>query len=458
MKRDTTMAPVDELNITEHLNQRLVSMEENLTFLRKSLNEEIQMRHDIIVEMGTLKKRNQITDEWTTKVSEVLNLLQKRIEEEKECRQLEVKDFHGVIDNLLKQFQEIKGFRNDISRTLNKIENKIQPAQNVEIDIVSLQQQQSTSSSSDNGEWQSTLKRLENEIHRLHFQSSDDMNDVVKYIAAINDKITHMEILQENQHNFSDDNFMLSLSRLDNFEKELTSTTALLNNLNDRQLKTDYNVKQVLNTTNEIEDKSDKLEKNVEVYKEIVYSTKQSLADLKEHLRTQRQFNLISNIRGHLIWRINHYARKFNDSKEMDLPIKSPLFSNKHYGYTLRLDVYLNGIGTWKNRNMIACLTVVNGEYDTLLPWPCKLKADIILRDQPDDLNNATDVAKLVITKKRNDRLEYQNQFIHIPHSVINSGSYIRNDSIVLEVKIQKTYEGNTLKSQQSETPTTQII
>lgn len=48
---------------------------------------------------------NQITDEWTSKVSEVLNLLQKRIEEEKECRQLEIKDFHGVIDGLLKQFQ-----------------------------------------------------------------------------------------------------------------------------------------------------------------------------------------------------------------------------------------------------------------------------------------------------------------------------------------------------------------
>jgi hypothetical protein len=48
---------------------------------------------------------SQITDEWTSKVSEVLNLLQKRIEEEKECRQLEIKDFHGVIDGLLKQFQ-----------------------------------------------------------------------------------------------------------------------------------------------------------------------------------------------------------------------------------------------------------------------------------------------------------------------------------------------------------------
>lgn len=54
--------------------------------------------------------------------------------------------------------------------------------------------------------------------------------------------------------------------------------------------------------------------------------------------------------------------------------------------FEFQLDVYLNGIGTWKNRNIIACLTVCNGEYDTLLPWPCTLKADIVLKDQPNDI------------------------------------------------------------------------
>lgn len=82
------------------------------------------MRHDVIGELGSLKRRNQvefchkmsdeilmeiyvsqITDEWTIKVSEVLNLLQKRIEEEKESRQLEMKDLNGVVENLLKQFK-----------------------------------------------------------------------------------------------------------------------------------------------------------------------------------------------------------------------------------------------------------------------------------------------------------------------------------------------------------------
>lgn len=213
---------------------------------------------------------------------------------------------------------------------------------------------------------------------------------------------------------------MHSLERLDKFEAELATTNTLLNNLNDRFLKTDYSVKQLLNTVHETEDKSEKIEKQMEMYKELVYTTKQNLSDLEEHLRVQRQFNMITNIRGHLIWKISRYSKKLADSKENDLPLKSPLFSNKHYGYALRLDVHLNGIGTWKNRNFIACLTVCPGDFDTLLPWPCKLKADIILRDQPDDLSEATDITKLVITKKRNDKLEYQNQFVHIPHQIIN--------------------------------------
>lgn len=54
------------------------------------------------------------------------------------------------------------------------------------------------------------------------------------------------------------------------------------------------------------------------------------------------------------------------------------------------MDINLNGIGTWKGRNIIACITVVSGEWDPLLVWPCKLQADIILRDQPDDLTQVS--------------------------------------------------------------------
>lgn len=38
-------------------------------------------------------------------MSEVLNLLQKRIDEERESRKFELKDLSGVIENLLKEFK-----------------------------------------------------------------------------------------------------------------------------------------------------------------------------------------------------------------------------------------------------------------------------------------------------------------------------------------------------------------
>lgn len=43
-------------------SERILMMEENLMFLRKSLNEEIQMRHEMIEELGSLKRRNQVRE------------------------------------------------------------------------------------------------------------------------------------------------------------------------------------------------------------------------------------------------------------------------------------------------------------------------------------------------------------------------------------------------------------
>lgn len=44
----------------------------------------------------------------------------------------------------------------------------------------------------------------ESELQKLKFQSSDDMNDCVKYISAINDKLTQVELLNEHQHTYAE--------------------------------------------------------------------------------------------------------------------------------------------------------------------------------------------------------------------------------------------------------------
>lgn len=91
---------------------------------------------------------------------------------------------------------------------------------------------------------------------------------------------------------------------------------------------------------------------------------------------------------------------------------------------------------------MIACLNVVPGEYDTLLPWPCKLEADIILKDQPPDLSQAQDYLRNLIVKKKNEEYDI-NQYIHIPHKIISSRNYLRNNAIILEVRVHKVRGGS---------------
>lgn len=56
--RDSTAS--NGLKEASLFNDRLNIMEEDLTYLRKELNEELKMRFEMISDLGQLKKRNQV--------------------------------------------------------------------------------------------------------------------------------------------------------------------------------------------------------------------------------------------------------------------------------------------------------------------------------------------------------------------------------------------------------------
>ena len=58
--RDSTTT-ASGLKDVSFLNDRLNTMEEDLTYLRKELNEELKMRFEMISDLGQLKKRNQVS-------------------------------------------------------------------------------------------------------------------------------------------------------------------------------------------------------------------------------------------------------------------------------------------------------------------------------------------------------------------------------------------------------------
>lgn len=112
----------------------------------------------------------------------------------------------------------MKGSREEIAKSLNHMETRITSTpNNSEILIV-------------NNEWRNECKRLgmrnyfwraskssfnqiitfsfanqtESEMDKIKFQTSDDMNDCVKFISTINDKLNQVALVSQNQHSFTE--------------------------------------------------------------------------------------------------------------------------------------------------------------------------------------------------------------------------------------------------------------
>lgn len=143
---------------------------------------------------------------------------------------------------------------------------------------------------------------------------------------------------------------------------------------------------------------------------------------------------------GRIVWRIDRFKEKMNEAKESDRALYSPVFYNKEYGYTLRIKLYLNGKGQWKDRHIIGCLRVENGKWDPLLDWPCVLRAAVILRDQDSPAN---DVKKIVKTigrdKDDSDSPDKESGlYMFVPHTVLNRYSgYTKNNVMFLDVQVK---------------------
>ncbi|KAJ2941104.1 hypothetical protein O0L34_g10338 [Tuta absoluta] len=160
---------------------------------------------------------------------------------------------------------------------------------------------------------------------------------------------------------------------------------------------------------------------------------------------------------GHLIWRIENFTGRMKDAKENDTVLSSPIFRTSKYGYTLKAEINLNGIGKWKGRNITSTIRLVGGPYDPLLEWPCDLNINIILKDQPANRAQAMDIVKSLQVRrksssKRHDYdsgaaddknksnealdkslLQLKRQYIFIPHTSLDKFDYIKNDVMFFE-------------------------
>ncbi|CAH0664641.1 unnamed protein product [Chilo suppressalis] len=194
------------------------------------------------------------------------------------------------------------------------------------------------------------------------------------------------------------------------------------------------------------------------------------LADFQA--RVSFQANEIGSDDGHLIWRIDNFTSRMKEAKDNDTVLSSPLFRTSKYGYTLKAELQLNGIGKWKGRHMTCTVRTISSPHDALLEWPCDISITIALKDQPANRNQAMDIVKSLQLRRKSsskrhdydsvdqegeksrstetlDRarstetldktvLQLKRQYIFIPHTSLDKFEYIKNDVVFFEFVTEK--------------------
>ncbi|XP_017109356.2 TNF receptor-associated factor 3 isoform X1 [Drosophila bipectinata] len=366
----------------EHSVHRLQVLQQDVGAIRSVLNEEIRQRLHLITDVGNIRKQNQVVEDWTRDMEEQVGSLRSQLEDE-----LSQRSFVAEQNRL--DFQ----YCCDITRSLkDQVEERL------------------------------------DEAHKLVHQLTMDVNI---HQNQLNDNILKLEeIIFENER-LNRDKFFQIEEFMHEINEDIKTKLGSSDHITSKHATLDYEVKNIKNIVCETEERCDKLDR-------ALHQTMQNLSDLESQIAMQQRIASFQNIKGHLIWRIKDYSKKMDEAKQYETILHSAMFSNKAFGYALRLDIYLNGKGTWKGRNLIACLNVLAGEYDPLLAWPCRLQAEIVIRDQSSNISEAQDYVKLIFVRKKSDDFIHSNQYFHIPHKVIASRNYLRNDSLFIEVRVLK--------------------
>ncbi|XP_068721867.1 TNF receptor-associated factor 5-like [Montipora capricornis] len=110
------------------------------------------------------------------------------------------------------------------------------------------------------------------------------------------------------------------------------------------------------------------------------------LAHLRIRELEQRQEYVCTN--GKFLWKISSYLQLFQQSatKKEKEKFCSPPFYTGQYGYKLRAEAFLNGLGQGKGTHLSLYVVIMKGEYDAILPWPFHQRVDFVLIDQDDDI------------------------------------------------------------------------
>ncbi|XP_051550455.1 TNF receptor-associated factor 5-like isoform X3 [Myxocyprinus asiaticus] len=146
---------------------------------------------------------------------------------------------------------------------------------------------------------------------------------------------------------------------------------------------------------------------------------------------------------GKLIWKVRDYWRR----KEAAAPLNSTPFYTSHSGYKLSVRAYLGGDSSGRGTHLSLYVTIMRGDFDSLLPWPFRQNITLTLLDQSGSRNHVTsafspDAGSDSFRRPTSDTNVATGFPRFISHSDLETprnAVYVRDDTLFIKVKVDTT-------------------
>ena len=152
---------------------------------------------------------------------------------------------------------------------------------------------------------------------------------------------------------------------------------------------------------------------------------------------------------GVFVWKIPEVKRRRQEAKMgRTISLYSAPFYTSRHGYKLCLRLYMDGDGSGKGSHLSFFLTIMRGEFDSLLQWPFKQTVSLMLLDQ----DRQRDIIQSFRPEPSSASFQRPRMEMNVasgcpnfaPLSVLDNPSYVKEDTMFLKCVIDRTGLENT--------------
>ena len=152
---------------------------------------------------------------------------------------------------------------------------------------------------------------------------------------------------------------------------------------------------------------------------------------------------------GVFVWKIPEVRRRRQEAKMgRTVSLYSAPFYTSRHGYKLCLRLYMDGDGSGKGSHLSFFLTVMRGEFDSLLQWPIKQTVSLIVLDQ----DRRRDIIQSFRPEPSSASFQRPRMEMNVasgcpnfaPLSVLDNSSYVKEDTMFLKCVIDRSGLDNT--------------